>query len=66
MVLLAVLLVSILVAAAVGSVAISPVNVGRMLLSRILGFDSIERTWTAAEELIVMQVRLPRVLLAAK
>ena len=64
-VLLAVLLVSILVAAAVGSVAISPVNVGRMLLSRILGFDSIERTWTAAEELIVMQVRLPRVLLAA-
>ncbi|HHT73256.1 MAG TPA: iron ABC transporter permease [Firmicutes bacterium] len=64
-VLLTVLLLSILVAAAVGSVSISPVNVGKMLISRVPPFRSMEQTWTAAEEMIILQVRLPRVLLAA-
>lgn len=64
-VLLTMLIIGILVAAALGSVAISPVNVGKMLLSRIPIFNSIERTWTVTEEIIITQVRLPRVLLAA-
>lgn len=65
MVLLILLIAGVLVSAAVGSVAISPVNVGKMLLSRIPAFAFGERTWTAAEETIILQVRLPRVLLAA-
>ena len=45
--------------------SISPVNVGKMLISRVPPFRSMEQTWTAAEEMIILQVRLPRVLLAA-
>jgi len=64
-VLLSVLLVSVLVAAAVGSVSISPLNVGKMLLSRVPGISVADKSWTEAEELIILRVRLPRVLLAA-
>lgn len=64
-VLLTMLLISVLAASAVGSVPVSPIDVGKMLLSRVPLFAHLERTWTATQEVIILQVRLPRVLLAA-
>lgn len=49
------------IALAVGRYAMGPDQVVRVLLGQIL---PLEQTWTSAEEAVVVNVRLPRVLLA--
>jgi iron complex transport system permease protein len=59
-----VLLVVMLVAGvAAGTVAIAPGDTIAILAHRILGLN-VPRTWSAADETIVMDLRLPRVLTA--
>ena len=57
------LLVALVAGIAVGAVTIAPGDTLGILGRRLLGLD-IARTWTAAEETIVMDLRLPRVLTA--
>ena len=59
----AVLAIALVAGIAAGSVAIAPGETLGILGQRLLGLD-IARTWTAAEETIVMDLRLPRVLTA--
>lgn len=58
------LFVSIVLAAAVGAVPISPLHTAEILLNQthVLHFP---RTWPASDEIILLQLRLPRVLGAA-
>lgn len=58
------LLVVIVVAAAIGTVPISPVHTAEILLNQthLLHFT---RTWPAVDDVILLQLRLPRVLGAA-
>ncbi|MEO8462522.1 MAG: iron chelate uptake ABC transporter family permease subunit, partial [Chloroflexota bacterium] len=49
---------------AAGTVAIAPGDTVAILAHRLLGLD-VTRTWTAAAETIVLDLRLPRVLTAA-
>jgi iron complex transport system permease protein len=58
------LLLAMLVAGvAAGTVAVPPGDTIGILAHRLLGLD-VARTWTPAEEVIVMDLRLPRVLTA--
>ncbi len=57
------LAVALIAGIAAGSVAISPADTLGILAHRMLGLD-VTRTWTAAAETIVMDLRLPRVLTA--
>ena len=61
--LLAALLVTLTLAVTIGPVAIAPLTVWQIALSRITGLASGE--WSAAHENIVWLIRLPRVFLAA-
>lgn len=61
--LLALLAASGVLALALGSVAIAPEVTVQILLSKILGAPAVP-AWTAGQETIVSQIRLPRVLLA--
>jgi len=54
------LVLTIIIATAIGSTNISPDIVSKILLSKFL---SIEKTWTAGQEVIINDIRLPRVLL---
>ena len=60
---LAVLAIALVAGIAAGSVAIAPGETLGILGRRLLGLN-LARTWTAAEETIVMDLRLPRVLTA--
>lgn len=60
--LLVALLITAVVAVGTGAVAISPLTVTRIIGHRLLSWPGTV-TWTAAQESIVWQVRLPRVLL---
>ena len=57
------LIVALVAGIAAGSVAIAPGDTLAILGRRLLGLD-VARTWSAAEETIVMDLRLPRVLTA--
>jgi iron complex transport system permease protein len=59
----AALLVALVLGVGVGTVAIDPADTIAILGHRFLGLD-IPRTWTAATETIVVDLRLPRVLTA--
>jgi len=56
------LVLTIIITTAIGSTSIPPDIVSKILLSKFL---SIEKTWTAGQEVIVKDIRLPRVLLGA-
>jgi iron complex transport system permease protein len=56
------LVLIIIIATAIGSTNISPDIVTKILLYK---FISIEKTWTTSQEVIIMDIRLPRVLLGA-
>ncbi len=58
---LAILILSVLLAFSVGRYAISPWELCRILLSRIL---PIERTWAAEKETVVFLIRMPRLFLS--
>lgn len=58
------LFVAIVLAAAVGSVPISPVNTAAILLN-VTHIFHFPRTWPASDEIILLQLRFPRVLGAA-
>src|SRR5215213_4174561 len=60
---LAVLLVVLVAGVAAGSVMVPPGDIIAILARRLLGLD-LGVTWTAAEETIVLDLRLPRVLTA--
>ena len=55
------LIVSLLLASAFGAVAISLPDILRMALNKIAIFD-FPSTWRAVEEIIIFQIRLPRVI----
>jgi iron complex transport system permease protein len=57
------LVVALVAGVALGSVAIAPLDTLAIVTDRLLGLD-LGRTWTAAEEAIVWELRLPRVLLS--
>lgn len=60
-----ILVISIIIATAVGSVSIPFRRVVGMVGSKLPGVGSlITPTWTKAQEVIILQIRLPRVLLA--
>lgn len=61
--LLAALLVTLTLAVTIGPVAIAPLTVWQIAVSRVTGLASGE--WSAAHENIVWLIRFPRVLLAA-
>ena len=61
--LVAALLVTLTLAVTIGPVAIAPLTVWQIALSRLTGLASGE--WSAAHENIVWLIRLPRVFLAA-
>ncbi|HEY7971211.1 MAG TPA: iron chelate uptake ABC transporter family permease subunit [Candidatus Limnocylindrales bacterium] len=58
---LAALAVALVAAVAVGTVPIAPVDTLAIIVHRLLPFD-LAQTWTATEETIVWDLRLPRVL----
>jgi iron complex transport system permease protein len=55
------LIAALFIASAFGAVAISLPDIGKMVLNRTAIFD-FPVTWTAAEETIIFQIRLPRVI----
>ena len=57
------LAVALVLGVALGSVAVAPGDTVAVLAHRLLGLD-LPRTWSAATETIVMDLRLPRVLTA--
>jgi len=59
----AALVVVLVLGVAAGSVAVAPADTLGILGSRLLGLD-LARTWSAAAETIVIELRLPRVLTA--
>jgi iron complex transport system permease protein len=60
---LALLLVALVLNVGLGSVGISPLETIAILAHRLLGLD-LGRTWPASDEVIIMELRLPRVLTA--
>lgn len=60
---LAGLVVALVVGVAAGSVVVAPLDTLAILANRLLGLE-LGGTWTAAEETIVFDLRLPRVLTA--
>lgn len=60
---LVILLVTLVAGVAAGTVAVPPGDTLAILAHRLLGLD-VARTWPSAEETIVMELRLPRVLTA--
>jgi len=62
-VILALLLIAAIITnTAIGSTGISPLITAKILLA---GYFPIEQTWTASQEVIITDIRLPRVLLGA-
>jgi iron complex transport system permease protein len=57
------LVVALVAGVALGSVSVSPLDTVAILAHRLFGLD-LGVTWTAAEETIVFELRLPRVLTA--
>ena len=60
---LAARLVALVLGVGMGSVAVAPGDTLAILAHRLLGLD-VARTWSDASEAIVMDLRLPRVLMA--
>ena len=60
----ALLLLCLLIATAIGAVSISPLDTVKMTLNKI-GLTDFSETWSAADETILFQIRLPRVIAAA-
>lgn len=58
------LLITLILATRIGTVGIEPGQIVAIILKRAVGLD-IGATWTAAEESIIWQIRIPRVLGAA-
>lgn len=58
------LLITLIFAMAIGTVGIEPAQIVAILGKRVFGLD-LGMTWSAAEESIIWQIRLPRVLGAA-
>ncbi len=56
------LILIIIISTAIGSTRISPEIVAKIFLNKLL---SNEKTWYTSQEVIIMDIRLPRVLLAA-
>ncbi|MGE7113514.1 FecCD family ABC transporter permease [Lysinibacillus sp. NPDC047702] len=64
--LLLVLIISMTLAVMVGSVSITPLYVWQVILSKIpIVQNFIEQDWSRSQEIIIWQIRVPRVLLAA-
>lgn len=64
--LLLVLIISMTLAVMVGSVSITPLYVWQVILSKIpIVQNLIEQDWSRSQEIIIWQIRVPRVLLAA-
>ncbi len=65
-VLFMVLIVSMTFAVMVGSVSVTPLYVWKVILSKIPFIqNAIEQDWSRSQEIIIWQIRAPRVLLAA-
>jgi len=64
LVLLAVLLLCLLAGAAFGAVSISPLNIVKMTVDKVLPID-LSPTWQPTDETILLQIRLPRVIAGA-
>ncbi len=61
-----VLIVSMTIAIMVGSVSVTPFYVWKVILSKIpIIQNAIEQDWSRSQEIIIWQIRAPRVLLAA-
>lgn len=61
-----VLIISMTLAVMVGSVSITPLYVWQVILSKIpIVQNFIEQDWSRSQEIIIWQIRVPRVLLAA-
>ena len=56
------LIVAVFVSFMLGRYAVTPLNVCKILLSRLISFSNV--TWTATEETVVFSIRLPRILAA--
>jgi iron complex transport system permease protein len=56
------LILTIIISTAIGSTRISPEIVAKIFLNKLL---SNEKTWYTSQEVIIMDIRLPRVLLGA-
>ncbi|MFJ8461385.1 FecCD family ABC transporter permease [Lysinibacillus xylanilyticus] len=66
MTLLLVLIISMTIAIMVGSVSVTPFHVWKVILSKIpIVQNSIEQDWSRSQEIIIWQIRVPRVVLAA-
>ncbi|USK59619.1 FecCD family ABC transporter permease [Peribacillus asahii] len=65
-ILLLVLGISITLSIMIGSVSVTPVYVWKVILSKVpLLQNLIETNWSRSQEIIIWQIRVPRVLLAA-
>ena len=64
LVLMAVLLLCLLAGVAFGAVSISPLNIVKMTLVKVLPID-LTVTWQPTDETILFQIRLPRVIAGA-
>jgi iron complex transport system permease protein len=64
LVLVALLLFCLLAAAAFGAVSISPLNIVKMTVDKVLPID-LSPTWQPTDETIFFQIRLPRVIAGA-
>ena len=61
-----ILIISMTLAVMVGSVSITPLYVWQVILSKIpIVQNFIEQDWSRSQEIIIWQIRVPRVLLAA-
>lgn len=61
-----ILIISMTLAIMVGSVSITPLYVWQVILSKIpIVQNFIEQDWSRSQEIIIWQIRVPRVLLAA-
>lgn len=66
MTLLLVLIISMTIAIMVGSVSVTPIHVWKVILSKIpIVQNLIDQDWSRSQEIIIWQIRVPRVLLAA-
>ncbi len=61
-----VLITSMTVAIMIGSVSVTPLHVWKVILSKVPLFPHvIEADWSRSQEIIIWQIRVPRVILAA-
>ncbi|UED79906.1 iron ABC transporter permease [Lysinibacillus sp. CD3-6] len=66
LILLLVLIASMTAAIMIGSVSITPLHVWKVIFSKIPIFpNTIEPDWSRSQEIIIWQIRVPRVILAA-